>query len=167
MNQQDIDKQALLEKFGDEYNPFVAIGKLIGPDALGVVLRELGGQKPHVPTDENFYSSLCREARNKDMRAQFTGDNYGQLALDYDLTERMVRKIINTPKKSYARPPEAKVSAKLSLANGEAVADFAERFGVTNFAVLDVIVAQALAHCDIEGVLRERFGEQVALDMAS
>ena len=60
----------------------------IRPDALSSALR--GGQELYIPKRE----SLEREARDRDIRAQFDGGNYRALAARFQLSERQIRKIL-------------------------------------------------------------------------
>ena len=50
-----------------------------------------GGQNLYIPKRE----SLERNARDRDIRAHFTGGNYRALAVQFRLSERQIRKIIN------------------------------------------------------------------------
>ena len=50
-----------------------------------------GGQSLYIPKRE----SLERGARDRDIRARFDGGNYRALAVQFRLSERQIRKIIN------------------------------------------------------------------------
>lgn len=84
----------LLGQFDADYSPLVRIGYRIGPQALTVVLEELQGQKPHIPSPDHFWDRLAREVRNEQMRAEFNGRNLAELAARYQLAERYVRRIV-------------------------------------------------------------------------
>lgn len=50
-----------------------------------------GGQNLYIPKRE----ALERAARNREIQSQFNGSNYRALAIQYRLSERQIRKIIN------------------------------------------------------------------------
>lgn len=87
-------KEDMLSNFDDEFSPFVKIGKRLGAAALDVVLEELGGLKPHVPTRESFWLKLERELRDRRIFVLFRGDNYPELALLFEMSEKQVRNIV-------------------------------------------------------------------------
>lgn len=85
----------LLGNFSDEHSDLVALGKRIGAEALQAVLEVFGGQKPHIPSAEDFWARLDREVRNERIRANFRGNNYAELAMAERLDERQVRRIVH------------------------------------------------------------------------
>src|SRR5690348_16540728 len=46
---------------------WICIAKRIGIENLVVVMDELGGEKVHIPTRENFFAALYRPLRNRQM----------------------------------------------------------------------------------------------------
>lgn len=67
------------------------IAEAIGMEAFTQLTLLCGGQSLYIPKRE----SLERNARDRDIRARFDGGNYRALAVQYRLSERQIRKIIN------------------------------------------------------------------------
>ena len=67
------------------------IAEAIGLEAFTQLTLRCGGQSLYIPKRE----SLERNARDRDIRARFNGDNYRALAAQFRLSERQIRKIIN------------------------------------------------------------------------
>lgn len=67
------------------------IAEELGMEAFMRLSRLCGGQCLYIPKPE----SLEREARDREIRSRFNGGNYRALALQYRLSERQIRKIIN------------------------------------------------------------------------
>lgn len=63
----------------------------IGLEAFTQLTLLCGGQSLYIPKRE----SLERNARDRDIRARFNGCNYRALAVQFRLSERQIRKIIN------------------------------------------------------------------------
>ena len=63
----------------------------LGMEAFTRLTLLCGGQNLYIPKRE----SLERNARDRDIRARFTGGNYRALAAQFRLSERQIRKIIN------------------------------------------------------------------------
>lgn len=72
----------------EEYQDIV---ETIGMDAFVRLALLCGGQNLYIPKRE----SLEREGRDRDIRARFDGGNYRDLARQYRLSERQIRKIVN------------------------------------------------------------------------
>jgi len=72
----------------EEYSDIV---ETIGMESFLGLVGLCGGQNLYIPKLE----SLERQGRDRDIRARFTGGNYRALAIQYRLSERQVRKIIN------------------------------------------------------------------------
>ena len=72
----------------EEYRDIV---DTIGMEAFTQLTLLCGGQSLYIPKRE----SLERNARDRDIRARFDGGNYRTLALQFRLSERQIRKIIN------------------------------------------------------------------------
>lgn len=67
------------------------IAEELGMDSYLKLIRLCGGQSLYVPKLE----SLQRDGRDREIRARFNGSNYRALAIQFKLSERQVRKIIN------------------------------------------------------------------------
>ncbi|WP_252266597.1 Mor transcription activator family protein [Dysosmobacter sp.] len=67
------------------------IAEAIGLEAFTRLTLLCGGQSLYIPKRE----SLERNARDRDIRARFNGCNYRALAVQFRLSERQIRKIIN------------------------------------------------------------------------
>ena len=67
------------------------IAEAIGLEAFTQLTLLCGGQSLYIPKRE----SLERGARDRDIRARFDGGNYRALAVQFRLSERQIRKIIN------------------------------------------------------------------------
>jgi len=67
------------------------IAEAIGLEAFTQLTLLCGGQSLYIPKRE----SLERNARDRDIRARFNGYNYRALAVQFRLSERQIRKIIN------------------------------------------------------------------------
>ena len=67
------------------------IAEAIGLEAFTQLTLLCGGQSLYIPKRE----SLERNARDRDIRARFNGCNYRALAVQFRLSERQIRKIIN------------------------------------------------------------------------
>lgn len=72
----------------EEYQDIV---ETIGIDAFVQLALLCGGQNLYIPKRE----SLEREGRDRDIRARFNGGNYRDLARQYRLSERQIRKIVS------------------------------------------------------------------------
>lgn len=68
--------------------------ELLGLDAFMDLCFLCGGQDLYIPKRE----SVERSARNRDIRARFNGGNYHTLAVQFRLSERQIRKIVNAPR---------------------------------------------------------------------
>ena len=72
----------------EEYRDIV---DTIGMEAFTQLTLLCGGQSLYIPKRE----SLERSARDRDIRARFDGSNYRTLAIQFRLSERQIRNIIN------------------------------------------------------------------------
>lgn len=77
-----------MEDIPEEYRD---IAEAIGLDAFARLSYLCGGQSLYIPKRE----SLEREGRDREIRARFDGGNYRALAIQFRLSERQIRKIIN------------------------------------------------------------------------
>ncbi len=53
------------------------------------IVFQFGGREPYIPT----IGSFRKQSRDENIWEQFRGDNYGDLAGKYEISERAVRKI--------------------------------------------------------------------------
>lgn len=65
-----------------------------GIPALEKLLETLGGNKVHIPKLRSFWAPRLAHLRNEELRARYNGANIPQLALEYGISQRMVRKIL-------------------------------------------------------------------------
>lgn len=77
-----------IEDIPAEYRDIV---ENLGMDNFLKLTRLCGGQNLYIPKRE----SLEREGRDREIRSLFNGGNYRALAIQFRLSERQVRKIIN------------------------------------------------------------------------
>lgn len=77
-----------IEDIPEEYRDIV---ENLGMDSFLKLTRLCGGQSLYVPKME----TLEREGRDREIRSLFNGGNYRALAIQFRLSERQVRKIIN------------------------------------------------------------------------
>lgn len=76
-----------IEDIPEEHHDLVDV---LGMDSFLKLVEFCGGQAVYVPKLE----SLQRGARDRLIRSMFDGGNYRQLAIQFRLSERQVRKII-------------------------------------------------------------------------
>lgn len=88
------EKAMVLAHYGPDAGPLVELAKRIGPSAMDQVLELLGGDRPYIPEREWFWGGLARKIRDERIRAEFAGNNIGELAVKYELCERQVRRIV-------------------------------------------------------------------------
>lgn len=153
----------LLAEFSDEYNELVAFGKQHGVEALDALLELLGGQKPHIPMRDNFWTGLQREIRNRSLRERFNGRNYGQLAMEEHISEREVRRIIHSEERKYAPKETAPRPMKVSASHHDRICDLAERCNLSLYDMLDSLLARVLNDESLEEDLRAEHGEQMKM----
>lgn len=80
------------EDIPEEYQDIV---ENLGIENFLKLCRLCGGQSLYVPKIE----TLEREGRDREIRARFNGGNYRAIAVQYRLSERQIRKIINGNRK--------------------------------------------------------------------
>jgi len=80
----DIRREDIPEEYLD-------LADELGLETFLRLTRLCGGQCLYIPKTE----SLEREARDRDIRARFDGGNYRALGVQFRLSERQIRKIIN------------------------------------------------------------------------
>ena len=79
------------------------IAEAIGIEALLALSAKLGGERVYIPLPER----LAVAARNRAIRAAFTGRNYRELAVKYGLTVRWIRAIVAGEEDSCGTNPDA------------------------------------------------------------
>jgi Mor family transcriptional regulator len=67
------------------------IAEVIGLDALLALSARMGGERIYIPRPER----LAVAARDRAIRAAFTGRNYRDLAIQHGLTVRWIRAIVS------------------------------------------------------------------------
>lgn len=73
---------------------WLELARRIGVEALACVFDEVGGEKMHMPTRENFFRALYHQQRNAEIiRRLACGDSAELIGTDLGLTARMVRYI--------------------------------------------------------------------------
>lgn len=77
------------------------LADLIGLDNYKKLVLNYGGLQLYIPKPDSF----SRTARNEQIRAEFTGSNFKELATRYGLTEVQIRSIVNDIVKEVRRRP--------------------------------------------------------------
>ena len=77
------------------------IAEALGMDAFLALIQLCGGQNLYLPK----LDSLQKDGRDREIRARFNGGNYRELAAQFRLSERYVRKIIH-----HQRPADRRCS---------------------------------------------------------
>lgn len=77
-----------IEDIPEEYRD---IAENLGMDSFLKLIRLCGGQTLYVP----MMKTLELEGRDREIRSLFNGGNYRALAIQFRLSERQIRKIIN------------------------------------------------------------------------
>lgn len=73
---------------------WLSIARRIGVEQLAIVLDELGTEKVHVPSRENFFGALWQRQRDADIvRRLAGGEPPATLAREYGMSVRMVRHV--------------------------------------------------------------------------
>ncbi len=144
--------------FDDEYNSLVAFGHRCGVNALDDLLQILGGQKPHIPTPRNFWVTLQREARDEEVRTRFRGNNYEQLAMEYELSERQVRRIVNNEPRCYAKPKPVRSTLSVRSEHHQRLANLSTALNVPLRVVVDVALAIVCEADDLSDQVALRIG---------
>ena len=159
------DKENLLHEFDPEFNPLVEIAKRIGAENFDVVMEVLGGQKPHIPMQHNFYASLEREQRNEEIRNKFEGNNYGQLSVEFGLSLRQTRIIVDKKRKEYKRGHENMRPIKASESAYDEIHLLSDRHQIPMHKVLSVMhdFISEFHQPEFYKLLSDEFGEQLEI----
>ncbi len=73
---------------------WLSIARRIGIDQLAIVLDELGTEKVHVPSRENFFGMLWQRQRDAEIvRRLGNGEPAADIARDYGMSVRVVRHV--------------------------------------------------------------------------
>lgn len=67
------------------------IADLVGISAYRTLVKNFGGEALYIVKAE----TIAQDYRNKRITEKFNGGNYKELAKEFDLSERYVRKIVN------------------------------------------------------------------------
>lgn len=76
-----------IEEIPEEYRD---IAETLGMDSFLKLIRLCGGQILYLP----MMKTLEREGRDREIQSLFNGGNYRSLAIQFQLSERQIRKII-------------------------------------------------------------------------
>ena len=87
------------------------IAEVIGMDALLALVAARGGECVYLPK----YESLAAASRNRQIRAEFNGRNYRDLAKRYNLTVRWVREIVSSSNQGAGTSRNAPLDTQLQL----------------------------------------------------
>ncbi len=80
----------MLIKLNDVPDNFHALVEVIGIEKFLEISKLYGGMNMYIP----IYSSLIREARNRDIIEKYNGVNTNELAIKYGISAISVRRII-------------------------------------------------------------------------
>jgi len=80
----------MLIKLNDVPDNFHALVEVIGIEKFLEISKLYGGMNMYIP----IYSSLIREARNRDIIEKYNGVNTDELAIKYGISAISVRRII-------------------------------------------------------------------------
>jgi len=164
--QKQMDDKALLDMFDEGHSDLVELAKLIGLDGMRAVMQVYAGQKPHIPQYDNFINGLQRTARNNEMCNRFTGDNHGQLALEYKLDESQVRRIVNHEGKTKMRTvPKAVIKA--SPDTRSYIMGLAKKHDVTTCEITDALIDIAANTTDVDAMVRYRVKQQLSFAVSA
>jgi Mor family transcriptional regulator len=88
----EIIKKILLNGYNDKIlYPFNNILDTAGYEALSSILEEFGGTSLYIPTKRTVFNICIKQQVKK----EFNGNNYRELAKKYEFSERSIRNIIN------------------------------------------------------------------------
>lgn len=83
------------------------LAELIGLENYKRLVQHYGGLQLYIPKPDSF----SRAARNEQIKAEFTGSNFKELATRYGLTEVQIRSIVNDiVREVRSRPMEGQMS---------------------------------------------------------
>ena len=88
MSDTNVYSQILREDIPESYRDLL---DTLGRETFFKVVRACSGQNLYIPK----WESIRRNARDREIRALFNGGNYKALALQFDLSERQIYKIIS------------------------------------------------------------------------
>ncbi|MDK2587352.1 Mor transcription activator family protein [Romboutsia sedimentorum] len=83
-------------KLSDLPPQFENIAQELGIERAKLLFKEFGGTSVYFPTEKMIY----KEARDREIIADYNGFNHKELAIKYNMSESYVRSIINKQKKS-------------------------------------------------------------------
>jgi Mor family transcriptional regulator len=98
-----IDKVEITDLDGDQRD----LAELIGIEAFRKLVQTYGGCNIYIQKPDR----LLRDARDNEIRAKFDGYNFQELAILFNLSERMIREITaGTLKEIKAAPMDGQIS---------------------------------------------------------
>ena len=83
-------------KISDLPPQFENIANTLGIDKIKALFEEFGGTSVYFPTEKMIY----KEARDREIIAEFNGFNHKELAARFNMSESYIRAIINKNKKT-------------------------------------------------------------------
>lgn len=92
-----LDNIDLEDLEGDQ----LQLATAIGIEAYRELVKEYGGTHIYIPEHEGFKATL----RNADIRRDFNGYNFKELAKKYNLTESSIRRIVEDIKQKIRTAP--------------------------------------------------------------
>jgi len=157
--EQQTEKSEILNCFTDDFNPMVFLAKAAGADVAERFMEYCGGTKPHIPTKGNFWQSLETQVRDETIRTRFNGENYGQLALEYELSDRHIRNIVHKEQRPQFRQVDNAKALRFRPDVVETLNQVAARYGnnVSPAAVANVIVQAAAQLPEVKAALDAAF----------
>lgn len=84
----DIEKITNFEQLSGEQKEFAEI---VGIEIYNILIENFGGCQIYIPKRETIFKNI----RNKEIRKNFNGCNYREIARKYNLSEKTVYKIIS------------------------------------------------------------------------
>lgn len=84
----DIEKITNSEQLSGEQKEFAEI---VGIEIYNILIENFGGCQIYIPKRETIFKNI----RNKEIRKNFNGCNYREIARKYNLSEKTVHKIIS------------------------------------------------------------------------
>ena len=87
-NTLDIEKITSLEQLSGEQRE---LAEIVGLEVYNMLIENFGGCQMYIPKRETIFKNI----RNKEIKKDFNGFNYRELAKKYNLSEKTVRKIIS------------------------------------------------------------------------
>lgn len=156
----DAELEGLLSCFDDQASDMVALTKRIGVDAMRVVCEVLGMRKVHVPSFDGFVRATRRRVRDEELRVKYRGDNLGELAAQYDLSEERVLRIVSGKNVKRGSGEDRTKPLRASPVYHTRITAIAARTGAGMREVVDCALRIGLSAPDFDAELKTRYGRQ-------